>query len=69
MAGEYGFEFDYGYDDEQVHRPYCHLVGAGVLGKIVRLLSFPVTVSCNEGAVMPNAENDMAENASYSRTL
>lgn len=71
VLGGYDSEFDcgYGYDDKQVFPPYRRPVGVDVLGKIVRLPSFLVTVSCNEGAVIPNAENDMVENASYNRKL
>ena len=71
VAGEYDSEFDcgYGHDDERVFPPYRRPVGAGVLEKIARPPSFPVTVSCNEGAVMSNASYDMVENASYDRKL
>jgi len=71
VAGEYdsGFDCSYGYDDERVFPPCRRLVGVGVLGKIDLPPSFPVTVSCNEEVVMPNAENDMVENASYNRKL
>ena len=71
MAEGYDSEFDcgYDYDDKQVFPPYRRPVGVGVLVKIVRPPSFPMTISCNEGAVIQNAENDMVENASYNRKL
>lgn len=71
VAGEYDSEYDCGYgcDDKRVFPPYHRPVGVGVLEKTVRPPSFPVTASCNEGAVMLSAENDMAENASYDHKL
>jgi len=71
VAGEYdsGFDCSYGYDDGRVFPPYLRPVGVGVLEKIVLPPSFLVTISCNEEVVMPSAENDMAENASYNHKL
>lgn len=68
VVGEYDSESDYGYDDKEAFPPYRHPVGVGVLEKIVRLPSSPVTVSCSVG-VMLNALNDAAENAFYNRAL
>lgn len=71
VAEEYDSELGYGYDyaDRQTFPPCHRPFGVGVLENIVRLPSFPVTVSCNEGMVISTAGNGMVKNAFYNHTL